>query len=175
MTTELETNLSSQPAHETSHETHSALATKPKRFDLFVLDIGWKSSVSDVLRHNLDLLKRYQLVYNLYVLNEQQCIEMLRLHPSSIGNEPSLLVIDRDAYAVRRKSGFGFKYNMGVVRDASTANSILKWILAVLAEQRPGSDITEPIRTVMHKEGIRGAIDILADITRSPMGESATH
>jgi len=27
----------------------------------------------------------------------------------------------------------------------------------------------------MHKEGIRGTIDILADITRSPVGEAATH
>ena len=52
---------------------------------------------------------------------------------------------------------------------------MLKWVLAVLAEQKPGSDITEPIRTVIHKEGFRGAVDILADITRSPVGEAMTH
>lgn len=146
-----------------------------KRFDLFVLDLGWKSAVAKVLRENIELLKRFQFVYNLYVLNAEQCTELLRIHPSAIGNEPSLLVIDRDAYESGRQKGFGFKYNMGLVRDVTTANSILKWILAVLAEQKPGSDVTEPIRTVMHKEGIRGTIDILADITRSPVGEAATH
>lgn len=148
---------------------------KRKRFDMFVLDLGWKSSISEVLRNNIDLLKRYQFVYNLYILNADQSMEILRIHPSTIGNEPSILVIDRDAYEAGRPQGFGFKYNIGMVRDQNTANSILKWILAVLAEQKPGSDLTEPVRTVMHKEGIRGTIDILADITKSPVGEMATH
>ncbi|MSR60760.1 MAG: hypothetical protein EXS05_24490 [Planctomycetaceae bacterium] len=146
-----------------------------KRFDVFVIDIGWKSSVSDILRHNLEHLKRYQLVYNLYILNEQQCRDLFRHHPSVIGTEPSILVIDRDARAINRPQGFGFKLNLGMIRDATSANAILKWAMAVVAEQKPGSDLTEPVRKVMHKEGLRGAIDILADVTRSPFGEAATH
>ena len=146
-----------------------------KRFDLFVIDLGWKSPIGDVLRHNMELLKQYQLHYNLYILSAEQCRELFRIHPSMIGNEPSLVVIDREAQEAERKQGYGFKLNLGMIRDSATANSILKWCLAVLAEQRPGSDLTGPIRTVMHKEGIRGAIDIMADITRSPFGEAATH
>lgn len=146
-----------------------------KRFDLFVIDLGWKSPIAEVLRNNLPLLKQYQLHYNLYLLSPDQCRELFHIHPSMIGNEPSLVVIDREAQAAERKQGYGFKLNLGMIRDLTTANSILKWCLAVLAEQRPGSDLTDPIRTVMHKEGIRGAIDIMADITRSPFGETATH
>lgn len=157
-------------------ESQSAPASEnKKRFDLFVVDLGWKSPIADVLRHNMELLRHYQLHYNLYVLNEEQCRELFRVHPSMIGNEPSLVVIDREAQAAMRPQGFGFKLNLGMIRDATTASSILKWCLAVLAEQKPGSDLTEPVRTVMHKEGIRGAIDIMADITRSPFGEAATH
>jgi hypothetical protein len=146
-----------------------------KRFDVFVIDTGWKSAVADMLRSNLELLKQYQGRYNLFLLTGAQCAHLARIHPSVLGNEPSVLVIDREAHAANRPQGFGFKLNLGMIRDVTTASSILKWVLAVVAEQTPGSDITVPIRTVLHKEGIRGAIDILADVTRSPFGEAATH
>lgn len=146
-----------------------------KRFDVFVIDVGWKSPVADMLRSNLQLLKRYQENYNLFVLTEEQCAQLAQVHPSVLGNEPSVLVIDRDAQELQRKQGFGFKLNLGMIRDVGTANAILKWVLAVVAEQKPGSDLTEPIRTVLQKEGFQGAIDILADVTRSPFGEAATH
>lgn len=169
------TNQPPSMATETPMNTTDNTARSAKRFDVFVIDVGWKSSVSDILRHNLEHLKRYQLVYNLYVLNEEQCRALFRHHPSVIGSEPSILVIDRDARAVNRPQGFGFKLNLGMIRDETSANAILKWVMAVVAEQKPGSDLTEPVRKVMHKEGLRGAIDILADVTRSPFGEAATH
>jgi hypothetical protein len=97
------------------------------------------------------------------------------MHPSMIGTEPSIIVVDREACAAQRAQGYGFKLNLGLVRDPTAVSNLLKWVLAVLAEQKSGSDITEPIRTVIHKEGFRGAVDILADITRSPVGEAMTH
>lgn len=163
------------PVHSSAPPAEPNGPTGNKRFDLFVIDLGWKSSIAEVLRNNMPLLRQYQLHYNLYILSAEQCRELFRVHPSMIGNEPSLVVLDREAQKAERPQGFGFKLNLGMIRDVATANSILKWCLAVLAEQRPGSDLTEPIRTVMHKEGIRGAVDIIADITRSPFGESATH
>jgi hypothetical protein len=146
-----------------------------KRFDIFIADIGWHSPIADSLRKNLDHCLRYQAKSTAYVLSSDQCEKLFRMHPSMIGTEPSVIIIDREAWAAKRKQGFGFKLNLGLVRDAPTANNLLKWVMAVLAEQKPGSDITEPIRTVIHKEGLRGAVDILADITRSPFGEAATH
>src|SRR5260370_30229 len=124
------------------------------------------SPVAEALRKNLDICLRYQPNSTVYVLTQDQCAQLFRNHASMIGTEPSLIIIDREACESKRPEGFGFKLNLGLIRDFPTANNLLKWILAVLAEQRPGSDITEPIRTVIHKEGIRGAIDILADITR---------
>jgi hypothetical protein len=170
---QLEANPSAPPAPEATLQP--AVPAERKRFDVFVIDAGWKSAVADMLRSNLHLLKQYQGRYNLYVLTGEQCAALAQVHPSVLGNEPSILVVDREAQAARRPQGFGFKLNLGMIRDVSTANSILKWVLAVVAEQKPGSDLTEPIRTVLHKEGLRGAIDILADVTRSPFGEAATH
>jgi len=153
----------------------TAGSPEQRRFDIFVVDVGWNSPVADALRKNLDLCLRYQANSTVYVLTEDQCMQLFRNHPPMIGTEPSVIIIDREARAARRPQGFGFKLNLGLIRDFPTANSLIKWVLSVLAEQRPGSDITEPIRTVIHKEGIRGAIDIMADIARSPVGETATH
>ncbi|HEV3024215.1 MAG TPA: hypothetical protein VGX76_17185 [Pirellulales bacterium] len=150
-------------------------APSRKRFDIFIVDVGWHSPVADVLRKNLEKCAKYQWTSNTYVLTHDQCVALFRKHPSMIGTEPSVIVIDREAYAARRSNGFGFKVNLGMIRDVATANNLLKWILGVLAEQKPGSDITAPVRCVIHKEGLRGAISIAADLTRSPMGEAATH
>src|SRR5579862_9477088 len=153
----------------------ASAAPAKTRFDIFVADVGWHSPVADTLRKNLDTCLRYHVNSTVYILNKDQCVQLYRNHPSMIGTEPSIVVIDREAAAANRARGFGFKLNLGMIRDYPTANSLLKWVLAVLAEQKPGSDITEPIRTVIHKEGIRGAIDILADIAHSPVGETVTH
>jgi hypothetical protein len=153
----------------------SSAAPAAGRFDIFIADIGWSTPAAESVRKNIELALRYGKNSNCYVLSQEQCQELFRMHPSMIGTEPSVIVIDREARAARRSRGYGFKLNLGLIRDAPTANNLLKWVMAVLAEQKPGSDITEPIRTVIHKEGFRGAIDILADITRSPVGEAATH
>lgn len=146
-----------------------------KRFDIFLVDVGWTSHVAESLRKNVEICLRYNANAMIYVLNREQCVRLFHNHPSMIGTEPSVIIIDRDAHAAKRRQGFGFKVNFGLIRDVATANNLLKWVLAVLAEQKPGSDITEPIRTVIHKEGLRGAIDILADIAHSPAGEAMTH
>jgi hypothetical protein len=148
---------------------------KDKRFDIFVVDVGWHTPVADALRKNLEKCLRFSERSTVYILTQDQCAEFFRNHPSAIGTEPSIIVLDREARAANRAQGFGFKLNFGLIRDYPTASNLLKWVLAVMAEQKPGSDITEPIRTVIHKEGLRGAVDILADITHSPVGEAATH
>ncbi len=161
------------PAPANSEET--AGTPQKSRFEIFFADVGWNSPVAESVRKNIELCLRYQANSTAYVLSKDQCVALFRMHPSMIGTEPSIIVIDREACAAKRKQGYGFKLNLGLIRDAPTANNLVKWVLAVLAEQKPGSDITEPIRTVFHKEGLRGAVDILADITRSPVGEAATH
>ena len=163
------------PAPASSPAGSASASPKDKRFDIFVVDVGWHTPIADALRKNLEKCLSFSVNSTVYVLKQEQCVEFFRHHPSTIGNEPSVIVLDREARAGNRPQGFGFKLNLGLIRDYPTASNLLKWILAVLAEQKPGSDITEPIRTVIHKEGFRGAVDILADITRSPVGEAATH
>jgi hypothetical protein len=141
-----------------------------KRFDIFVIDVGWNSPISENFRANLKVALPHQQNCNSYFLSPQQCFSLSRLHPSMLGVEPSLIVIDREAHAVRRAEGYGFKLNLGLVRDMGAANNLLKWILAVLAEQKPGSDITNPIRTLIHKEGISGAINIMGELALSTAG-----
>ena len=165
----------SAPVSTNSGQPQAAAAAPQKRFDIFVADVGWNSPVAEAIRKNIEICLSYQANSTAYVLSKDQCMQLFHMHPSMIGTEPSIIFIDREAYAANRSRGFGFKLNLGLIRDVPTANNLLKWILAVLAEQKPGSDITEPIRTVIHKEGFRGAVDILADITRSPVGETVTH
>jgi hypothetical protein len=141
-----------------------------KRFDIFVIDVGWNSPVCENFRANLKVALPHQQNCNSYFLSAQQCFALARIHPSMLGVEPSLIVIDRDAYAARRPEGYGFKLNLGLVRNMGAANNLVKWILAVLAEQKPGSDITNPIRTLIHKEGISGAMNIMAELALSSAG-----
>jgi len=166
-----------QPATGPAKSAQAATAAAPpnKRFDIFIVDVGWHSPVGEAVRKNIELCLRYEANSTTYVLTNEQCMQLFKMRPAMIGTEPSIIFIDREACAAKRTRGFGFKLNFGLIRDVPTANNLLKWILAVLAEQKPGSDITEPIRAVIHKEGFRGAVDILADITRSPVGETVTH
>jgi hypothetical protein len=142
-----------------------------KRFDIFVIDVGWNSPVSESFRANLKVALPHQEHCNSYFLSAHQCFALSRLHPSLLGVEPSLIVIDREAYAARRAAGYGFKLNLGLVRDIGAANNLVKWILAVLAEQKPGSDVTTPIRNLIHKEGMRGAFNIMAELALSTAGQ----
>ena len=152
------------PAELATDPSENGNITPLKRFDLFVIDVGWNSPTSESFRADLKVALPYQQNCNSYVLTAQQCFALARLHPSMLGVEPSLIVIDREAYAARRREGYGFKLNLGLVRNIRAANNLLKWILAVLAEQKPGSDITKPIRTLIHKEGISGAVNIMAEL-----------
>jgi hypothetical protein len=157
-----------EPAAEQS--TKNGEAVSRGRFDIFVIDVGWNSPVSESFRVNLKQALPYQKNCNSYFLTAKQCYALARLHPSMLGVEPSLIVIDREAYAARRPEGYGFKLNLGLVRDIGAANNLVKWILAVLAEQKAGSDVTGPVRTLLHKEGMRGAINIMAEMAHSTAG-----
>jgi hypothetical protein len=145
-------------------------AATDKRFDIFVIDVGWKSPVSENFRANLHIALPYQRNCNVYFLTAEQCFALAHVHPSMLGVEPSLIVIDRHAYEEKRREGYGFKLNLGLVRDLAAATNLVKWILAVLAEQKTGSDVTRPIRTLIHKEGMRGAINIMSELALSTAG-----
>jgi hypothetical protein len=157
-----------EPGTENQMENNGSVAHK--RFDIFVIDVGWNSPISESFRTNLKHALPYQQNCNSYFLSAKQCFVLARLHPSMLGVEPSMIVIDREAYAARRPEGYGFKLNLGMVRDVRAANNLVKWILAVLAEQKPGSDVTRPIQKLIHKEGLRGAINIMAEMAHSTAG-----
>src|SRR5262249_55467703 len=108
------------PAPASSPAGSAPASPKDKRFDIFVVDVDWHRPIADALRKNLEKCLRYSERSTVYILTQDQCADFFRAHPSTIGTEPSLIVLDREALAANRSQGFGFKLNLGLIRDYAT-------------------------------------------------------
>ena len=53
------------------------------RFHIFLIDTGWSTAVSKLVRSHLPLLYEYQSQDSLYLLTPEQSVEILKLDPSS--------------------------------------------------------------------------------------------
>ena len=65
-----------------------------KRFDIFLIDTGWNTAVSKLVRSHLPLLYEYQSQESLYLLTPAQSVEILKRAPELIGHDPTVLVYD---------------------------------------------------------------------------------
>ncbi len=65
-----------------------------KRFDIFLIDTGWNTPVSKLVRSHLPLLYQYQKHDSLYLLTAEQSVEILKRAPnSSVAIRPSSCTI----------------------------------------------------------------------------------
>ena len=69
------------------------------RFHIFLIDTGWSTAVSKLVRSHLPLLYKYQSQDSLYLLTPEQSVEILKRSPEFIGHDPTILVYD--LYAAR--------------------------------------------------------------------------
>ena len=65
-----------------------------KRFDIFLIDTGWKRPISKMVRSHLPLIYEYQKQDSLYLLTPEQSVEILKRAPDFIGHDPTILVYD---------------------------------------------------------------------------------
>ena len=135
------------------------------RFDIFLIDSGWNTAIGIALKENLDLVRHYLERQNLYILSTEQSRNVLKTHPHYLGSDPIFLVVDREAYSVRAKEGYGFRLNLGVMKDADAAISLLRWGIQIVSDQQTARHVTQVVRRTARKEGVEGAIEIIAEAT----------
>ncbi|MFO0919129.1 MAG: hypothetical protein U0872_12540 [Planctomycetaceae bacterium] len=148
--------------------TTSPLVPPPARrvLDIFFVQAGWKTSVGEAieanLEHAIDLLRDHRV----YILNEAQARDYLKLHYSLVAAVPILVVIDRDAARRQVKTGYGFRLCLGMVRNPEVAVSLFKWGVQ-MALMKHTDHMTQAVRKSGHRESFEGLIDLL--------GEGTTH
>jgi hypothetical protein len=97
-----------------------------KRFDIFLIDTGWNTLISKLVRSHLPLLYQYQQQESLYLLTPEQSVEILKRAPEFIGHDPTVLVYDLCAPAGRKHRNYhGFHLSLGRFKSPEQALSRL--------------------------------------------------
>ena len=136
--------------------------TGPARFHFFLIDSGWNSAAARVVRDNIGMITRFQNHDPLFILDQDQSTALLRRHPHLIGKDPILLARDLQARGARDGSEYhGFHLNIGLIRDPFVAVEGLRKFLHFLAVHRHSVDFENEIKQKLHREGLRGAVEVL--------------
>ncbi|BBL74398.1 hypothetical protein [Methylomagnum ishizawai] len=132
------------------------------RFHFFLIDSGWDCAAAKVIRDNLDMILQFQNDDPLFVLTREQSTDLIRRNPHFIGKDPILLARDLNAVnQAGRPEYHGFHLNLGVIKHPSKALAALQEFLAFLAIHRQSPNIEVDIREKLHRDGIKGAIEVI--------------
>ena len=136
----------------------------PSRFHFFVIDAGWQTEPSKVLRDNFHMIRVFQNNDPLYVLTREQSIALIRANPDLIGKDPLLLVHDLHAQGGRGESGYhGFRLCLGLINDGQHALAALQKFLRFVQQHRDSEDIEKHIRDKLHRKGLENAIEVMRE------------
>ena len=136
----------------------------PPRFHFFVIDAGWQTGPSKVLRDNFHMIRVFQNSDPLYVLTREQSIALIRANPDLIGKDPILLVHDLHARGGRGESGYhGFRLCLGLINNAQQALAALQKFLRFVQQHRGSEDIEKHIRDKLHRKGLENAIEVMRE------------
>jgi hypothetical protein len=131
------------------------------RFEVYVIDSGWKTPASEAVRESLDLFSKYLSRHDIYVLSEDQSEEFLQGHPQLLGKDPIIAVLDREAIKQESKNGIGARLLLGRVQDKNRVQSLLKMLLRIVNTRQLAEDLSGSIRREVHREGVSGAIEVI--------------
>jgi hypothetical protein len=135
-----------------------------RAFDVFYIRSGWRTAVSEAVEANMPEVASMLRDHRLFVLNEQQVRDYVKLHPTLVASVPILMVIDRVAASQNLKTGYGFRLCLGVIKNPETAVSLLKWGVQLALMSRADL-ITRAVRKSGHKESLAGMIELLGEGT----------
>lgn len=138
-----------------------------KRFDFFLVDTGWNTPVSKVVRTHLRSLfdaGGYHEHDHLYELSPQQSAVILGHAPENIGCDPTIIVYDLYG-STRVKSGtyHGFRLNLGLMRHPEQALARLQEFIRFIAIHRTAERLDREVRRELHREGLEGIIKVLRE------------
>jgi hypothetical protein len=135
------------------------------RFEVYVIDSGWKNEASEVVRESLDLFTKYLKRHTVYILTEDQSEEFLQNHPQLLGKDPIVAILDRAAIDRRSQRGIGARLLLGRVHDRNRVQALLKMLLRIVNTRKLAEDLPGSIRREVHREGVSGAIEIIMTTT----------
>nr|WP_294554418.1 hypothetical protein [uncultured Rhodopila sp.] len=132
------------------------------RLRIFIIDTGWNSAASRVLKENTEVLCNLTEFDPIYVLDHKTSVEMLRKHRQLIGRDPIISVHNMRAL---EKHGtdqqHGFRIHLGLLKSEAQVLVALRMFANFIARYRTSKDIEAQVRRVLRREGLAGAIEII--------------
>jgi hypothetical protein len=135
------------------------------RFEVYVIDSGWKTEAGDVVRESLELFTKYLQRHEVYVLSEDQSEDFLQNHPQLLGKDPIIAVLDREAIDRGSRTGIGARLLLGRIHKRDRVQALLKMLLRIVNTRHLAEDLPGAIRREVHREGVSGAIEVIMETT----------
>jgi hypothetical protein len=136
-----------------------------KRFQLFVIDTGWQSEASKVVKENLPTMKAMLKNAEIFVLSEAQSREVLVTDPERVGTDPCIIFLDQAASGGQGATGYhGFRLSLGGIHSREKALAILKQFVNFAVTHQDCRDIERAVRSRLHKEGLTNSIEVLRNV-----------
>jgi hypothetical protein len=142
------------------------------RFEVYVIDSGWKTEAGEVVRESLELFAKYLRRHEVYILTEDQSEEFLQDHPQLLGKDPIIAVLDRHAINRASQTGIGARLLLGRIHNRDRVQSLLKMLLRIVNTRHLAEDLPEAIRREVHREGVSGALEVIMSTTGHLESES---
>jgi hypothetical protein len=137
--------------------------TKNPRFHIFVIDTGWNAMASKVVQEHLNVISDLYIDDELYVLDRPTSIALLRYYPLQVGRDPIIAVHDlRPRHRTRIKHTHGFRLHLGILDTEDQILAALRMFARFLITNRNAGDIDRLVRENLQREGLAGAIQIIA-------------
>jgi hypothetical protein len=132
------------------------------RFRIFVIDTGWNSVARKVLQDNIELIRDFSDEEEVYFLDREKSVALLRQHSRLIGHDPIISVHDLLAIHRRRVHHVhGFRLHLGMLREEDPALRALQMFARFLRMNRSAQDLEKVVRQNLHRQGLAGAIEII--------------
>ena len=135
--------------------------TDRRVLDLFFVDSGWNNKVGSALRENLPVFAQYLHGQRFHIMNQQQSLEFIRLHPALVGADPILIVLDRESCEQKNPGGFGFRMCLGHLQNPDAAISMLKWAVQ-LSMAANSTQMAMMVKQSAHRQTIQGTIELMS-------------
>jgi hypothetical protein len=157
-----------QPRHEeataVSAEAIAAHVDPPadSRYRIFIIDSGWNSVASRVLKENLDLFLDHNREAPTYFLGRDVSVSLLRQYDSLIGRDPIIIVHDMRVMRERGSQGVhGLRLHLGLLHSEVQVLSALRMFARFLRTHRDARNLESEVRGKLILEGLSGAVQIV--------------
>jgi hypothetical protein len=141
------------------------------RFHIFLVDTGWNTHLSQVLRSHMPLIHEFHPQDPIYVLSREQSIRVLKNAPEHIGLDPILIVYDllapTNLSGKKAERYRGFRLNLGLLKHPEQALHKLQQFLRFISCHRTSDRLDIEVQRELHKEGLGNMVRILREASEA--------